>query len=379
MSKKGRILVAMSGGVDSTVSAMLLHQEGYEVVGITIKTWDYETSGGTKKETGCCSIDSINDARNAAVRGGFHHIMLDLRAEFKDSIIDNFVSEYLQGRTPNPCVLCNTHIKWDALLRRADKLDCEYIATGHYARLKEQNGRYFISRGADSTKDQSYVLWGISQQNLARTKFPLGSFRKKEIKQMAVDFGLRDISEKAESYEICFIPDNDYRGFLQRKAKNELEELEGGPLTDTDGHLLGTHRGYPFYTIGQRRGLGVAADAPLYVVDIHPETNTVVLGYEDHLLSSAMKVGNINTMKYAHIEKGTETLVQIRHRDKGRMATLSSMDEEGVQVDFIGHASAVTPGQSSVFYDGDDIIAGGIITEVIKKTTKTEQKALVKE
>ena len=216
MSKNGRILVAMSGGIDSSVAAMLLHDEGYEVVGMTMKTWDYASSGGGRKTTGCCSLDDINDARNLAVSKGFPHLILDIREEFGDFIIDNFVEEYLAGRTPNPCIMCNTHIKWDALLKRADQLDCEFIATGHYANSREENGRYIVSKGLDDNKDQSYVLWGLKQSALARTKFPLGGFTKPEIRKMALDQGFHELAKKNESYEICFVPDNDYRGFLNR-------------------------------------------------------------------------------------------------------------------------------------------------------------------
>src|SRR3954470_23882870 len=190
MSRHGKILVAMSGGIDSSVAAMMLHEQGYEVIGITMKTWDYESSGSSTRETGCCSLDSINDARSTAVSFGFPPYILDIRGEFGEQIINNFVEEYLAGRTPNPCVLCNTHIKWEALLKRANKLDCEFIATGHYANIRlHDNGRYVVSKGKDENKDQSYVLWGVSQENLARTKFPLGSFAKSEIRQMALDMG----------------------------------------------------------------------------------------------------------------------------------------------------------------------------------------------
>jgi tRNA-specific 2-thiouridylase len=283
MSSKGRILVAMSGGIDSSIAALLLHEEGYEVVGITMKTWDYTSSGASKKETGCCSLDSINDARSIAVDNGFHHIILDIRDEFGDYIIDNFVDEYLAGRTPNPCVLCNTHIKWEALLKRADQLNCEFIATGHYANVRLENNRYVISKGLDEAKDQSYVLWGLSQESLKRTKFPLGKFHKSAIKKMAIDRGLVDLANKSESYEICFVPDNDYRAFLKHKVAGLEEKVKDGNFMSTDGKILGKHKGYPFYTIGQRKGLEIAVGEPLFVTEIIPEINTVVLGKKEDL------------------------------------------------------------------------------------------------
>ncbi|MFM7839813.1 MAG: MnmA/TRMU family protein, partial [Chitinophagaceae bacterium] len=207
MSRNGKVLVAMSGGIDSTVTALMLNQAGYEVVGITMKTWDYSSSGGSKKETGCCNIDSFNDARMAAVQHGFPHYILDIREEFGDFVVDNFVEEYLAGRTPNPCILCNTHIKWRALLKRADALGCEHIATGHYAKVRQHNnGRYTISKASDATKDQSYVLWGLQQDLLRRTLLPLGPYQKSEIRQLAFEFGYPELAKKSESYEICFVP-----------------------------------------------------------------------------------------------------------------------------------------------------------------------------
>ena len=220
----------MSGGIDSTVTAMLLHEQGYEVIGITMKTWDYAGSGGSKKETGCCSLDSINDARQVAVTMGFHHFIVDIREEFGDYVIDNFVDEYIAGRTPNPCVLCNTHIKWEAMLRRADALDCQYIATGHYARTMSDpiSGRGFVRKAVDLNKDQSYVLWGLSQDCLERSIFPLGEMTKPEVRKVAADRGYLAMANKPESYEICFVPDNDYRGFLKRRVPDLEETVKGG-------------------------------------------------------------------------------------------------------------------------------------------------------
>jgi tRNA-specific 2-thiouridylase len=360
MSKKGRVLVAMSGGVDSSVAAMLLHEQGYEVIGMTMKTWDYASSGGSKKETGCCSLDSINDARNMSVKLGFPHYILDLRNEFGESIINNFVDEYMAGRTPNPCVLCNTHIKWDALLRRADMLECEFIATGHYAKVRQENGRYVVSRGLDDTKDQSYVLWGLTQESLKRTIFPLGEYKKPEIRKMAMDNGFAELATKSESYEICFIPDNDYRSFLKRRVNGLEEKVNDGDFVLTDGTVIGKHRGYPFYTIGQRKGLEIALGEPMFVTDVNPKTNVVVLGTKEDLQKQAMTVGRYNLVKYATLPADMTAHTKIRYKDPGAPATLN---EEGdkIYVNFHRKVNAITPGQSAVFYEGDDLLGGGFI------------------
>ena len=361
MSKKGKILVAMSGGIDSSIAAMMLHEEGYEVIGMTMKTWEYASAGGNKKETGCCSLDSINDARNMAVKFGFPHYIIDIRQEFGEHIIDNFVGEYMAGRTPNPCVLCNTHIKWEALLKRADQLDCEFIATGHYAKVREENNRYIVSKGLDDSKDQSYVLWGVSQENLARTKYPLGSYLKKDIKKIAIDAGFEELAKKSESYEICFIPDNDYRGFLKRRVNGLKEQVADGKFVTTKGELLGTHKGYPFYTIGQRKGLEMAVGSPLYVTEIIPDTNTVVLGNKEDLEKQEMGVKGLNLIKYASLEGEVEAVTKIRYKDIGTHSTLAQVADDEVKVTFHKKVKAIAPGQSAVFYEGDDLLGGGII------------------
>jgi tRNA-specific 2-thiouridylase len=362
MRKKGRVLMAMSGGIDSSVAAVLLHEEGYEVLGMTMKTWDYVSAGGNKKETGCCSLDSINDARAIAVEKGFPHYIIDIREEFGSHVIEDFVQEYLAGRTPNPCVKCNTHIKWDALLKRADMLDCEFIATGHYANVRRENDRYVVSKGKDSWKDQSYVLWGVSQECLSRTIFPVGNFHKPEIRQMAHDMGFHELATKNESYEICFIPDNDYRSFLKRRVEGIEEKLRGGHFKDRQGKILGKHKGYPFYTIGQRKGLEIALGEPLYVVDIQKDTNTVVLGSIEELKRQEMWVKNTNFIKVASLDQPTEALTRIRYKDPGTFSTLEQAGDH-VKVTFHHSVSAVAPGQSAVFYDGNDVIGGGFIAK----------------
>ncbi len=360
MSKKGRILMAMSGGIDSSVSAMLLHEEGYEVVGMTMKTWDYVSSGSTKKETGCCSLDSINDARSIAVEKGFPHYIIDIREEFGNHVINDFVDEYLAGRTPNPCVKCNTHIKWEALLKRADMLDCEFIATGHYANVRQENNRYVISKGKDDWKDQSYVLWGVSQQCLSRTIFPVGKFQKSEIRSMAIEMGFHELAKKPESYEICFIPDNDYRSFLKNRVKGIEKELSGGLFINSKGEILGHHKGYPFYTIGQRKGLEIALGVPAYVIDIKPEKNVVMLGTFEELKKDELWVRNINLIKYASLNQPIEAITRIRYKDKGTNSTIQTKGDL-IKITFHDKVSGVAPGQSAVFYEDSDVIGGGFI------------------
>ncbi|MDX2194854.1 MAG: tRNA 2-thiouridine(34) synthase MnmA [Cytophagales bacterium] len=361
MSKQGRVLVAMSGGIDSSLTAVMLHEQGYEVIGMTLKTWDYATSGGSKKETGCCSLDSINDARNIAVGLGFPHYILDIREEFGDAVIDYFTGEYIAGRTPNPCVMCNTHIKWEALIKRADKLNCEYIATGHYASVRYNNGRYIVSKGIDELKDQSYVLWGVSQENLARTLLPLGTYRKTQIKQMAKEKGFFDLINKPESYEICFVPDNDYRSFLKRRYPKLENEVKGGNFITSDGKILGQHEGYPFYTVGQRKGLGVALGYPAFVTEIRKHSNEVVLGTAEGLERNGMWVSKLNLQKYSHLPQPIEAVTKIRYKDQGTESQLVQTDSDRIEVRFYTKVNAIAPGQAAVFYEGDDMIGGGWI------------------
>ena len=366
MSKKGRVLAAMSGGVDSSVASVMLREQGYEVIGITMKTWDYHRSGGDNgKETGCCTVESMNDARHIAVNHGFKHFIIDIREEFGDWVIDRFVRDYMRGRTPNPCVLCNTHIKWAALLKRADNLGCDFIATGHYAKVREENGRHIISRGRDPKKDQSYALWGVAQKHLARTIFPLGGYPKPEIRQIAEDHGLLNVANKPDSHEICFVPDDDYRRFLKTKIPGLKEKVSGGKFVDQDGNVIGEHEGYPFYTIGQRRGLNLPMGKPVYVTKINPITNTISIGEKKDLVSSTLLAGEINLIKYDKIPKDEmEIIGAIRYNDDGVPGTIAQTGEDEIKVHFPTGREAIAPGQAVVCYEGDDVVAGGWIKKV---------------
>jgi tRNA-specific 2-thiouridylase len=365
--KGKKVLCALSGGVDSTVSAMLLKEAGAEVIGITMKTWDYVSSGvdiASNKTTGCCSLDDINDARSLCVDYDIPHYIHDIRKDFNDSVINNFIDEYMSGRTPNPCILCNTHIKWGALLKIADQLHCDYIATGHYAIIRNENGRYILSSGLDATKDQSYVLWGLTQEVLARTIFPVGGYEKTAIRKMALDRGYEALASKGESYEICFIPDNNYRAFLSRKR-----DIKKGNFIDINGNVIGEHDGFPYFTVGQRRGFGSFGVEPHFVTNINSKTNEVTLGLEKDLMRRSIIVNKVNTVKFKYDElDGMEVLANVRYRGKTSMAKITCLGDEKVRLDFVHEIKTITKGQSSVFYDpnsSSDVIGGGHIYDVI--------------
>lgn len=358
MNKK--VLIAMSGGIDSTVSAMLLQEQGYELQGVTYRTFDSISQGCLEKEKGCCSVDSLFEAKRMAQALGFEHRILDIRQEFRDSVIRNFIDEYLKGRTPNPCVICNSVIKWGRLLETADELGCTYIATGHYARIGYENGRYFLRKGVDEAKDQTYFLWMLTQDNLARTLFPLGDLTKPEVRKIALDHGQEKLSKKSESQEICFIPDNNYRTFLQEQVDHYNDTYGPGNFVDTSGKILGCHKGFPNYTIGQRKGLGIALGQPMFVIAIDPAENKVILGTKEELQGTTCYVGQTNLMKYASIPDGLEVTAKIRYRNQGRTASLY---QEGHRIRVVFHqpVDSITPGQSAVFYEGTDVVGGGII------------------
>lgn len=360
--KSKKVLMAMSGGIDSTVAAMLLKEQGYELIGVTYRTFDNISRGCLEKEKGCCSVDSLFEAKRMAEDMGFEHRILDIRQEFKDRVIANFIDEYLQGRTPNPCVVCNSTIKWGKLIETADELGCDFIATGHYARIGRQGNRWYLRKGADSSKDQTYFLWTLTQENLARTLFPLGELTKPEVRKIAYDHGYEKLSRKGESQEICFIPDNDYRAFLTEQVENFTEKYGPGYFVDATGKKLGMHKGFPHYTIGQRKGLGIALGQPMFVIAIRPEDNTVVLGTRDELQGKTFYAKDISLMKYAQIPEGMEVTAKIRYRNEGGKASLFP-EGERLRVVFHDSMDSITPGQSAVFYEGEDLVGGGVIDD----------------
>jgi tRNA-uridine 2-sulfurtransferase len=357
---KGKVLLCMSGGIDSSVAAMLLEEQGYELHGLTYRPYDVISPACMEKQTGCCSVDAIFEAKSLALKLGFDHSVLDIRKEFDKTVISDFVAEYLAGRTPNPCVVCNRTIKWGEVLKKANELGCEQIATGHYAQIGYDNGRYYLVKGYDDAKDQTYFLWQLSQEDLRRTLFPLGHLTKTEVRQIAFNKGFEAISKKRESQEICFIPDNDYRRFIRERVPEIDQQIGEGNYVDTSGKIVGKHQGFPFYTIGQRKGLNIAMGHPMYVIGIDPKTNTVILGERVELDKKELHVSQLNMMKFKNIEGEMEVTTKIRYNNKG---TLSRISQHGdtIKVEFYQNAWAVTPGQSAVFFDGNDVIGGGII------------------
>jgi tRNA-specific 2-thiouridylase len=364
MNKSKRVLVAMSGGVDSSVAALLLKEQGYEVIGAHMKLWDYVDVGGDIYRDGrCCTLDSITDCRFVCDKISAPFYVLNLSEHFKKEVIEDFVAEYRAGRTPNPCVRCNSEVKWDAFLTKADELGCDYIATGHYSFIDEgANGRWQIRKGVDGTRDQSYVLWGLSQEALSRTLTPLGGLLKSEVREIARKAGLRT-AEKTESREICFVADDDYRRFLREYAEKHDFDFEPGEIVHADGRVLGKHEGTEFYTIGQRKGLGISNPTPLYVQKIEPSCHRVVVGDDEDLFTNELTAERINWI--AHDPGGEAPLkceVKIRYMHKPSPATLKLLTDGTVHVIFANRQRAITPGQSVVFYDSDVVLGGGVIT-----------------
>jgi len=347
--------MAMSGGVDSSISAMLLQQQGYEVIGVSLRFW---IDDNTDQH---CNTDAINDAKHLAKQLNIPHYVFDYTEKFKHTVVQNFLNEYMCGRTPNPCVLCNVNLKWKSLLEKAQELNCDYVATGHYATVKQEDTRYFISKAKDVEKDQSYVLYGLPQEFLAKTIFPLSNHTKKEVREIAQNMGFDKLVNKRESYDVCFIPYNNYRDFLHRYVPDLNQRCPAGNFIDKTGKIVGTHKGYPFYTIGQRKGLVVAFGTPKYVFNINAQTNEISLGDKEDLLSNSLIIKQYNLMKYEKIPSNFTGEVKIRYKNKGQTATCEQHDDY-IKILFKEPVSAIAPGQSAVIYENDDVVGGGGIS-----------------
>ncbi len=368
MMKKGRVLLGMSGGVDSSVAAYLLKEQGYEVVGVTMNLWSFEDYGGNVlSEKGCCSLESFDDARAVAKQLDIPHYVLNFKEPFKKYVIEDFKREYMKGRTPNPCILCNTIIKWQELLKKADFLDCEYLATGHYAKINhnKETSRYELLRGDNPQKDQSYFLYGITQEALKRTVFPLADIQDKDkVREIAKKMNLKT-ANKTESMEICFIPDNDYKRFLKENIEGIDKIVRPGDMLDSDGNILKNrkHDGFPYYTIGQRKGLGGGFTRPMYVKKIDAKNNTIQISEKEELSESFVYVEKLNWVseEIAVGETKKNLTAKIRFNTSDKLCSIERLDVDSVKIIFNQPVYAVTPGQTAVFYDNDKVVGGGLI------------------
>lgn len=361
MSTKKRVVVAMSGGVDSSLAAALLLEQGYEVIGVTMQIWPDldDPMEEIREHGGCCSIAAVNDARKVANTLGIPYYVLNFKQDFAEKVIDYFVEEYAAGRTPNPCIACNRYVKFEMLLSKALGFGAEYLATGHYARIWQDpvTGRFALKKAADPRKDQTYALYNLTQEQIGHTLFPLGDLTKAETREMARNYGL-STAEKPESQEICFVLDDDYAGFV---ARSRPSAVRPGPFLDTSGGVLGTHRGIPYYTIGQRKGLGLALGTPMYVVDIDPERNAVVLGTAEEVFGNRLVADDLNWMAFERPPGEIEAAAKIRYTAKETACRIVPTEGDRVRVEFYQPVRAITPGQAVVFYDGDLVLGGGTI------------------
>ncbi len=349
----------MSGGVDSSVAAYLLKEQGYDVIGVTMQIWQDEEEAVQEENGGCCGLSAVDDARRVAASLDIPYYVMNFKAEFKKNVMDYFVAEYLKGRTPNPCIACNRYVKWESLLKRSMEIGADYIATGHYAKITElPNGRFALKKSVTAAKDQTYALYNLTQYQLSHTLMPVGDYSKEEIRGIAEKIGLRT-ANKPDSQEICFIPDNDYAGFIDREAAGKVPPP--GNFVLTDGTVIGQHKGITHYTVGQRKGLGIAMGRPVFVTEIRPDTNEVVIGSNEDVFGTTVYAKNLNFMSIPDLEGDLEVIGKIRYSHKGAPCTIRKVEADKIVCQFHEPVRAITPGQAVVFYDGDIVVGGGTI------------------
>lgn len=354
-----RVVLGMSGGVDSSVAAYLLKQQGYDVIGITMQVWQ-ENEEFSEREGGCCSLSSVNDARMVADRIGIPFYVMNFKEIFKEKVIDYFIEDYLEGKTPNPCVACNRYIKFDELLRRAEGLGADYVATGHYARIYEENGRYILEKAADDHKDQTYALYNLTQEQLKKTLMPCGDYTKEEIRAIAHEIGLI-VADKKDSQDICFVEDGNHGNFVYSMVP---EKKNPGNFVDKNGKVLGTHKGIAYYTIGQRKGLGLALGVPVFVMGINKDRNEVIIGSDEDLMHDTLIMDEVNLILTDVLTEPVRLMGKIRYAAKPAACTLYPLPDGRLKAVFDVKQRAITKGQSAVFYDGLKVFGGGIIREI---------------
>ena len=353
-----RVVVGMSGGVDSSVAAWLLKEQGYDVIGVTMQIWQDEDACSVEETGGCCGLSAVEDARRVAAVLDIPYYVMNFKDEFRNQVIDYFNAEYLNGRTPNPCIACNRYVKWEALLNRSLSIGAEYIATGHYARIEQlENGRYALRRASVPGKDQTYALYNLTQEQLKRTLMPDGDYSKEQIRRFAAELGLQ-VADKPDSQDICFVPDGDYASFIEKTTGKKIPE---GNFVTPEGKILGRHRGIIHYTVGQRKGLGLALGYPAFVLEIRPETNEVVIGTYEESLTRVLKADQLNFMAVSDLKEPRRVFAKIRYNHKGAWCTVEKTGEDEITCVFEEPIRAVTPGQAVVLYDGEYVLGGGTI------------------